>query len=286
MTDTLLKLQKKLPDNIQKILLTIFATLAELEIKSFVVGAVARDLIFEYVYKANIKRKTKDIDFGVAVESWAKYEQLKKTLILTGKFKDDTTNEQRIWWTELGGEMKIDLVPFGNLESPIGQIAFPPKGDFVMSTVGFEEAFEHSLLLELDKSLTIRIASLAGLVLLKFVAYNDRPAERRRDIQDIFFIAGNYLNAGNEERLYEENADLLDDDFNYETSGARLLGRELTPLLSEQTKDIILKLLAEEADGGNLQRFADIIASEELFDENRYELIIETFRQLRTGIFE
>lgn len=286
MTNTLLKLRKELPDNQKKILIKVFDALSALEIKAFVVGATARDLIFEYVYEANIKRKTEDIDFGVAVESWTDYERLKKSLISTKKFKNDTKNEQRLWWTELGEEMKIDLVPFGNLESPTGQIAFPPKGDFVMSTVGFEEAFENSLLLEINENLTIRIASLAGLVLLKFVAYNDRPAERRRDIQDIFFIAGNYLNAGNEERLYEENADLLDDDFNYETSGARLLGRDLAPLLTEQTKDIILKLLAEEDDGGNLQKFADIIASEELFDENRYELIIETFRQLRTGIFE
>lgn len=286
MTNILLKLQKKIPANQIRILTAVFNALAELEIKAFVVGATARDLIFEYAYEANIRRKTEDIDFGVAVESWADYERLKETLISTKKFKNDAKNEQKLWWTESGEEMKIDLVPFGNLESPAGQIAFPPKGDFVMNTAGFEEAFENSLLIELNENLIIKIASLAGLGLLKFVAYNDRPAERRRDVQDIFFIAENYLKAGNEERIYENDEELIDDDFNYETIGARLFGRDIAPLLNGKTEVIISKLLAEETDGGRLQKFADIIAAEGLFDENRYELIIETFRQLRTGIFE
>lgn len=286
MTNTLLKLRKELPSNQKKILIEVSDALSELEIKAFVVGATARDLIFEYAYEANITRKTEDIDFGVAVETWADYEQLKESLISTKRFKNDTKNEQRLWWTEPGEEMKIDLVPFGNLESPAGQIAFPPKGDFVMSTVGFEEAFENSLRVEINENLTIRIASLAGLVLLKFVAYNDRPAERRRDVQDIFFIARYYFDAGNEERLYEEETDLLGDDFNHQTSGARLLGRDVARLLNDKTKKIISNLLAEETDGGKLQKFADIIAREEFFYENKYELLLETFRQLRTGIFE
>jgi len=289
MTNTLLKLRKKIPDPFLEILKSVFRASAEFEIKAFIIGATARDLIFEYVYDAKIKRATEDIDFGVAVGSWADYERLKMALIATDRFKDDKKNEQRIWWKERGAEMKIDLVPFGNLESPAGQIAFPPKGDFVMSTVGFAEAFENSWFLELNKELTVRIASLAGLALLKFVAYSDRPNARRRDIQDIWFIAKNYLEAGNEGRLFDENAgdiDLLDDDFNYETCGARLLGRDITQLLNAETKKIIGKTLAEESDGGILQTIADIIFKDGLNDDERYKVILDAFRQLRKGINE
>ncbi len=139
MTDTLLNLRKKIPEHFLEILKAVFSATDDFEIKAFVVGATARDLIFEYVYEAKIRRKTEDIDFGVAVGSWADYEHLKKALIETGKFKDDTKNEQRIWWKARGEEMKIDLVPFGNLESPAGQIAFPPKGE--ASERGFIELF-------------------------------------------------------------------------------------------------------------------------------------------------
>ena len=224
----------------------------------------------------------------MAVGSWKEYELLKKALIETKKFRDDAKNEQRIRWTGSDSEMKVDLVPFGGLESPPGQIAFPPEDDFVMNILGFEQAFENSLLLEADESLTVRTASLAGLTLLKFVAFNDRPQARRRDVQDIFFIAKNYLDAGNEDRLYDAaaDADLLDDDdFDYQMSGARMLDRDVAQLLNAETKGIISKLLAEEANGGSLEKLADIIAAEQLQDEDQYEIIIKTFRQLRIGIF-
>ena len=286
MTDTLLKSRKKIPEPFAEILKAVFDATKKFEIKAFVIGAAARDLIFEYIYEAEIRRKTEDIDFGIAVESWTHYESLKNYLIETGKFKDDPKNEQRIRWKTGGAEMKIDLVPFGGVENPEGEIAFPPDGDFVMSTIGFAEAFADSILLEIDEKLTVKIASLAGIVLLKFIAYNDRPTQRRRDTQDIFFIAKNYLDAGNDDRLYETDADLLDDNFNYETAGARILGRDLKSILTAETKTIIAKLLTDESSGGSLEKFADINAREELNDEDRYKVILETFRQLKTGIFE
>lgn len=288
MTDTLLVLRNKIPENLKMILKSVFAALDNTEIKAFVVGATARDLIFEYVYGANIRRKTEDVDFGVAVETWAEYARLKDALILTGKFKDDSKNEQRIWWKEPGEEMKIDLVPFGGVESPAGQIAFPPRGDFVMSTIGFEEAFKNACHLQITDDLNIKIASLAGLVVLKFVAYHDRPHARKRDVQDIFFIAQNYLKADNEERLYDQtkDGDLLSDDFDYATAGARMLGRDTRKLLSQETGNLMTLLLAEEEDGGSLQKFVDIISENEFDDEKRYKFIFETFRQIRTGLLE
>jgi predicted nucleotidyltransferase len=86
MTNTLLKTQKKIPENLLEILRLVFDVSAKLDIETFIIGAIARDLIFEYVYKAEIKRATEDIDFGVAVESWAKYEKLKQALAGTGSF--------------------------------------------------------------------------------------------------------------------------------------------------------------------------------------------------------
>ncbi|MDQ3750900.1 MAG: nucleotidyl transferase AbiEii/AbiGii toxin family protein [Acidobacteriota bacterium] len=289
MTDTLLRWRRKIPDFQLDILHSVFGACVELNIPAFVVGATARDLIFEYVYEADIQRATEDIDFGVAVGSWADYEKLKRVLIGTKKFVGDEKNEQRIWWKGSGEEMKIDLVPYGGLESPKGQIAFPPDGDFAINTAGFAEAFANSPLLELTDDFTVRVVSLAGLTMLKFVAYNDRPQQRRRDVQDIWFIAKNYLKASNDdERLFDNNASdadlLLDEDFNYETCGARLLGRDIAPLLNKETAAIVTKILAE--DSGDLQKFADVIYGDGLTDEDRYKNILELLRELRKGVVE
>lgn len=290
MRNTLLKLQKKIPKNISEVLRLVFQTAQELNIQAFVIGATARDLIFEYVHQAEIQRATVDVDFAVAVGSWDEYEKLRKSLIETGKFKNDNGVEQRIWWKSEPYEMKIDLVPYGEIESPAGEIAFPPDEDFVMNTSGFAEAFESSLNLKINDDLTIKVVSLAGLALLKFIAYNDRPQERRRDLQDIFFIAENYLEADNEKRLFDENAtdaDLLrDEDFDYRTCGARLLGRDIVPILNEQTQKIVLKILSDNEEGGKLQNFADVIYRSSLQDDERYDAILELLRQLKRGIDE
>jgi predicted nucleotidyltransferase len=52
----------------------------------FVAGATARDLILVNVHGLRPGRATRDVDFGVAVESWAQFELLKERLIATREF--------------------------------------------------------------------------------------------------------------------------------------------------------------------------------------------------------
>lgn len=287
MTNILLRWRKKIPNHIVEILQLVFSEADKNGIQLFVVGATARDLIFEYVYETEIHRATEDIDFGVAVGSWAEYEQLKKLLAETGKFKLDKKVEQRIWWKDDSAEMKIDLIPYGKVEYPKGHVSFPPDGDFMMSTVGFAEAFESSWELKIDENFKVKIVSLAGLVMLKFIAYNDNSAKRRRDVQDIWFIAKNYLKAGNEDRIYEQDADLLDEvDFDTRICGARLLGRDIALILRDKALSIVTETLADEESGGKLEKLADVISSENLYDEAQYKFILKTLTELRRGILE
>jgi predicted nucleotidyltransferase len=289
MTNTLLRLQKKIPDNLLEILKLVFEATNESKIPAFVVGATARDLIFEYVDDAKIYRATEDVDFGVAVGTWAEFDQLKTSLCATGQFRNDRKIDKRLWWKQGNDEMRIDLVPYGGIESTEGEIAFPPDGDFKMNMSGFASAYSASMNLEIKEDFTIKIASLAGLAMLKFIAYYDRPMERKRDVQDIWFIAENYMNADNDARLFDDDAtdaDLLTDEFRYETCGARLLGRDIAPLLDDKTRDIVLNILTEDADSQGIQRFADVIYSERLQDTKRYEVINEVLSELKLGLLE
>lgn len=289
MTNTLPPLRKQPPDLFIEILSNIFGATRDMGVKAFVIGAAARDLIFEYVYDARIQRATEDLDFGVAVATWGDYEKLRERLIAGEKFKKDKKQEQRILWTEnVEQEIPIDLVPYGGLEIQESVIAFPPSEDFTMSTLGFREVSKNLLTLEISKDLTVELASPAGIALLKFVAYNDRPAQRRRDIQDIFFIAENYLAAGNEDRLYDplsHDADLLEkEDFDYRTAGARLLGRDIDPLLKAETRSLVVNILDVESTTGAMDRLIDIVTQNSFRDADGDDLVKSIFRELANGI--
>ena len=66
--------------------------------------------------------------------------------------------------------MPVDLIPFRGVESAHGTIAWPPGRDIVMNVAGFEEALASSVLIEIEAKLTVPVASVAGLTLLKLAA--------------------------------------------------------------------------------------------------------------------
>lgn len=284
MMNTSLKLQRKIPETLCDVLEEIRSIAEERGYDIFVIGATARDLILDYGAGKRPERTTGDVDFGVAVRDWEEYLEMKTSLISTGRFEPHT-EEQAVWFVGKEFRMKVDLVPFGGVESEDSMIAFPPDGDFVMSTVGFREALQSALSIELPNGRTIGIASLPAVVLLKFIAYNDRF--RDRDVQDIWFIADNYLADGNEDRVYDDDSDLLDDpNFDLKTIGARLLGRDIAAILNPESYRIVSGVLKAEIEGGRLERFADVIYRDGLRDESRYDQIFQTLGELMKGITE
>lgn len=288
MKNTLLKLRKELPVKFTEIIQIVVTLSEKLGIHAFIVGATARDLIFEYVYGINIKRATADIDFAVAVENWEQYEKLKQALIGTEKFRSDPKMEQRLWFGNRQDGMKIDLVPYGGIESPKGTVTFPPT-EFEMNTSGFAESYRASLQVAIRSDLNVRVVSPAGLLVLKFTAFDDRPAERLSDLQDIKFMMQNYLEAGNEERLYSDAGLLDDEDFDLRTVGARLLGRDAAEILTGKTKTIIFKHLSEDENKitkTGLLRIAELMHYRERELPENIELITKMLRELKKGILE
>ncbi len=262
MSDTWLNLRTVLPEQNIAIIDLVTGAAEKLGIALFIVGATARDIIFAHVFNVSIYRETTDIDFGIAVESWEQFERIRDELTGPEKFRIDRKVYHRLWYGRDAAEMKIDFVPFGKLESPPGQIAFPPDGDFVMKTIGFNEAFQNSVIIKLTEKLKIRVVSPAGLAILKFISYADKPQIRIRDIQDIWIMMKNYLEIISEERLYHDSDLLSEEDFDLRIVGARLLGRDMKPLLNERTEPVLLELLSEE-ENKELTSLAEIIERSE-----------------------
>jgi predicted nucleotidyltransferase len=217
----------------------------------FVVGAMARDIILESAHGIPTIRATKDIDLGVQVSDWEIFEELKKGLINTGKFHS-TRDIQRLKYEN---SLPVDIIPFGKIAGTDRTFTWPPDNDTKMSALGYDEAYENSLPVQLnsDPIVHVRFASLPGLAIMKLISWEDQYPDRGNDAKDLLLIMRNYLSAGNEKRLYQKEADLLDYDFDYELASSRLLGRDMASIARPGTGNALMKILDQET--GNRARY-------------------------------
>jgi predicted nucleotidyltransferase len=242
MTHTLLDLSGKLRPY-EDVFREIIRVTSEQGITFFVVGALARDLIIGLGHGINVKRATEDIDCGIHVEGWEQFERLKSGLIDTGRFRADIKQRQRVIYQN---QIRVDIVPFGAVEDDRGRIAWPPDGEFVMNALGFDEAYRDAVAVRLAADIEIPVSSLAGLALMKLIAWSDRRHVYHKDALDLGFLMTNYLDAGNQERVLGEegdSTDLLSEDFDYDLASARLLGRDVRRLLTGRSYAAVTSIL-------------------------------------------
>jgi predicted nucleotidyltransferase len=187
---------------------------------------------------------TRDLDFGFALSDRKQFENLKATLISTGRFKADRTIQRVVYQHSADISVGVDLIPFGGVQDG-SVISWPPHNDFVMNLAGFREALESPIQVQVDAALVIPVASLPGLTILKLFAWADRKHEKC-DAPDILKILGDYADAGNEDRLYTDELPLLEAaGFDVPIAGARLLGKDARRIASQQTVASIAKMLAD-----------------------------------------
>lgn len=251
----------------------------------FIVGATARDLILAKGHNIKPFRATLDIDIGVRVSDWSQYNKLKEGLVGTGEFKETREYQRLIFHNRLN----IDLIPFGPIADKMGNIKWPPDEEIVMHIIGFEEAFANSQILRLgdDPILEINVVTLAGLAVMKIISWKDGYPNRRKDANDLALIMGNYTDAGNAERIFNEHSDLLDsEDFDYVKTGARLLGRDIATVLSSDLKDRVLEVLDKETgkqEGYKL--IEDMLMSNTLIGVD-FDSLLGLLAEVKKGILE
>lgn len=227
-----------------EILKTVKQIADKQNIKFFLVGATVRDMILNYVYDITIYRKTNDIDFAVRLKNWNQYKQFIDEIVTQG-FKKD----QKILHRYRYNGMIIDFIPFGDISSDDETITWPDNDKKEMSILGFEDVYQNTeeLLINTEPEIIIRTASVEGLLLLKIFAWNARTADLRiKDAKDIYIILSTYLDAGNRDRLFDGHTDIVDKDFDYQIGGARLLGRDITKMVSPHILKELLIILKSE----------------------------------------
>ena len=255
-----------------------------LAIPFFVVGASARDIILKHCYDLDTRRMTRDIDLGVEVAGWEQFNQLRQSLLATGKFSS-TSQLHRLRFTSV----LIDIVPFGAIADEGRQISWPPEHEVFMSLIGFKEAYEYSITVRLSSlpELDIQLPTLAGLALMKIISWKDKYPERQRDAEDLLLIMQKYEESGNFDRLYEEEQDLLEEEgFDTRLASIRLLGRDMAVMADPFTLTEIRTIL--DAETGQLSQYrliTDMIRGS-LDSDAEFDKILALIEKLKQGFIE
>lgn len=119
-----------------------------------------------------------------------------------------------------------------------------------MDAFGFREAQASACDVIFPGGVRSRVVSLPALALLKIVCWSNRHyASPRKDAHDLLLIVKNYLQAGNQARLFGEFVDWTQEDsFDYESAGARMLGHDVRKLLDDEGIERVGGLLSEQTD--------------------------------------
>lgn len=200
-------------------------TMIDHKIPYYIIGvsAIALELL-----KNGIKpnRGTKDIDFAIMISTMSQYEKLSETLVNKGFTKVKAP------WTFYSQpfHVAIDILPFGEIEEQDTMQFNERYSD--LHILGFKEVLEDSEQVQIEEKI-VNIPPLAGMIILKLIAWSNRPEERENDLSDILRIIEYYFDH-NFNEIIESHHDIFgEDEFDQILISAEVLGRKARKILAK-----------------------------------------------------
>lgn len=247
----------------------------------YLIGAVARDAWMSGINGIAPRRTTADIDFAVLINDKGIYEELKAYLIKEESFQP--TNENAFVLIKDG--IEVDLLPFGAIEDEDARVTVEGTGYTTVHVPGFKEVYDAGLPEVELYGHTFKFSTLPGIVLLKLLAWDDRPEARRDDIKDISDILNHFFDMHDEE-IWNNHHDLFGDAAtDLKHIAARVMGREMKRIAGGNEKlfnriEGILKANTGDAANSNLA-----VIMREYFD-NTLADNVALLKQLKQGFTE
>lgn len=251
MKNSFVNVAGKLPSGLVELYADISAHTEALGIEFLVVGAMARDLVLVHGFGATIERGTRDVDLGVNVANWDEFNALRKRLQDAGYQADADKVHRLIREGSDGLPWEIDIVPFGKIASEDHCIEWPPKENFIMNVLGFTEAHNTALNVQISEApnITIPVASPAGMCLLKLVSWLDREVElKAKDAADVAYLIQTYSNIPEIQDALFEEGHMEAQDWNEVRATARKLGEDTGKIASFETLEFLKEELFERSD--------------------------------------
>lgn len=250
----------------------------KLKVPYYLIGASAIAL---ELLKDGIKpsRGTKDIDFAIMISSIKEFNIIVDELVKYG------FNKVEAPWTLYHDKFNIvvDLLPFGEIEEKF-KVNFNERNTD-LHVLGFSEVLEESTSVQIEEK-SIQIPSLPGMVILKLIAWSDRPEERDNDLYDILRIIEHYFDLNFDEIVAHHN-DIFPEEAELDQLkiAARVLGRNASKFLnvSEAINERVLKTIEE-----NVTKVEDSVIAKQWVRNKNWDLeyAVELLEELKKGLIE
>jgi len=249
----------------------------------YLVGAIARDVWMRGINSIAPRRTTGDIDFAVLINNIKTYEELKEYLIEKEGFHPYEGNSLVLIWKD---KTQVDLLPFGSIEDEDGTVIINGLGLTKIKLEGFSEVYEEGLpQLDLEDKHKFKFCTLQGIVLLKMIAWDDRPEIRRDDIKDISDILNHFFDMYDNEIWNNHNELFGDENVDLKHIAARVMGREMSKIANRNQKlfDRIERILSANIDDLPNSKMAAIMVE---YYENTIEDNVILLQYLKQGFTE
>lgn len=274
----------KVPAELSEVVQAIQDILGDQAYDFLLIGAAARDLILDGQYGLGTGRKTLDVDFAIFVPEWGTYQELMEKLLGSGMF-EPTQIKHRLMYK---GAIEVDLVPFGDIQDEQGEYQWPPDFLIAMNVAGFVEISNHGVVFQnQEKGLSVKVAPIQGIGVMKLFAWRDRKHRTDKDGKDMGFILGNYVDL-KYEVLYEDYEDVIEaDDFDTIISGARIMGRDMHEIIrgNELALGQLKKIIGDELVDEDNSLLARTMSSGSHFSyDNAYRALQQMLVGLEEGI--
>ena len=268
--------------NLSELFSILEAELIHQEIDFYLIGAIARDIWLSGMHGIDPVRITRDLDLAVLLASEEQYRYLHERLIETGRF---IASRDSLYTLIFDDGRPVDLLPFGAISMEQAVVSLPGKGLTNIQVDGFQEVYEVATEPVKVDDQSFQVCTLAGIVLLKLIAYDDRPEHRLKDIQDIGLILRHYFDIA-ESDIFEYHNDLFDaDDYDITQIAAQVLGRQIHSITkrSKPLQERIEGILDKQIGLGEDSNVAGILVWN---TDWSITYTLNLLRQLRRGLEE
>lgn len=188
------------------------------------VGAAARDIWLDE-FQAPIVRATTDSDFAFAVQTWEQFHALRESLLKVDGFAATGVQHK----VTFRGQ-SVDLVPFGGIER-IDRTIVWPNDEPAMNVAGLREAAHTAVDVLLPGAVSVPVASLPAMAVLKICAWADRKDRTDRDAGDFWSLFGAWT-ASLGDRIFGPALDIYElFEFDPDLTAAWLWGSDARALL-------------------------------------------------------
>ena len=249
----------------------------------YIIGALAKDVWYSRGNKT--MRQTRDVDFAVLVGSKQDYESIRNYLRKNSNFA--TTKENDFVMLAPSG-VQVDILPFGEIEIDDG-VHIDGAGLTNIKVNGFMEVYQGGTSeVKMHTGHAFKVATLPSIILLKLIAYDDRPEHRSKDARDIAGIVTHFFDL-QADLIYDNHADLFTDEKDeraLEEISAIVIGREIRKIcaLNEPLMERLMSILQTHIELAEESTFIrNMVAENQKTVEDNVQLLKNIFGALRNN---